>query len=396
MKVLLSAYSCLPGRGSEPGAGWAWASAAAGEHDVWLLTHTANSAIIEPMRTADGQLRHRLHPVYLHLGGAAERMRRGGPLRFVYYVLWQLGPCRRAAVRLHKSVELDIAHHVTYAADWAPVGVAGIQGLPFVWGPVGGSSTLGAPGLWRHLGVRGAVDEAFRAVVLETLRVTVGRWHARRAAVVLGQNHDVARAFAPIPVTVEPHVALEPRRIPAREPSDAPVAIYAGRLLAWKGIRIALAALLRPEAATWRLDIYGDGPQRTSLTRLAQRWGVSERVRFHGNCPRAEIVAALAEADVLLFPSLHDAAGWAVAEAVAAGCPVVALDRAGPAALLCSSDGILVEPRGDVIGALAAALDQARQLRPGPSRWGAERLPGVLRAAYATAVGHARTVEAAA
>ena len=37
-KVLLSAYACRPTGGSEPGAGWAWAKAAARDHDVWLLT----------------------------------------------------------------------------------------------------------------------------------------------------------------------------------------------------------------------------------------------------------------------------------------------------------------------------------------------------------------------
>jgi glycosyltransferase involved in cell wall biosynthesis len=36
------------------------------------------------------------------------------------------------------------------------------------------------------------------------------------------------------------------------------------------------------------------------------------------------------EADVLLFPSMHEDAGWVVAEAGASGLPVVALDRGGP------------------------------------------------------------------
>jgi glycosyltransferase involved in cell wall biosynthesis len=36
------------------------------------------------------------------------------------------------------------------------------------------------------------------------------------------------------------------------------------------------------------------------------------------------------EADVLLFPSMHEDAGWVVAEAAASGLPAVALDRGGP------------------------------------------------------------------
>ena len=37
-RVLLVAFACAPGRGSEPGAGWTWMLGAAEHHDVWLLT----------------------------------------------------------------------------------------------------------------------------------------------------------------------------------------------------------------------------------------------------------------------------------------------------------------------------------------------------------------------
>ena len=43
MRVLVSAFACDPTEGSEPGAGWAWARAAAVEHDVWLMTRPQNA-----------------------------------------------------------------------------------------------------------------------------------------------------------------------------------------------------------------------------------------------------------------------------------------------------------------------------------------------------------------
>lgn len=385
MKVLISAYSCLPGRGSEPGAGWAWTHAAIRDHDVWLITHSANAIVLEPMRASDERLASRLHPVYLHIGGWTETLRRGGPLRFVYYITWQLVTCRRAARKLHASVGFDVCHHVTYASDWLPVGVSAVPGLPFVWGPVGGSSTTVGPRVWALLGARAFVSELTRAVTLAGFRLTVGRRLARRAAVVLGQNADVANAFAPTPVTIEPHVALEPGRphIPRRtNPAASPLAVYAGRLLGWKGIRLALAALRRPEASAWRLDLYGDGPERGHLERLAARWGVADRVRFLGHRPRAEVGLALSRADVLLFPSTHDAAGWSVAEAIAAGCPVLCLDRGGPATLVGATDGILIDPAGDVVTDLAVALDRARGLQPRRDQWLADRLPDFISKIY--------------
>ena len=47
MKVLLSAYACEPGQGSERGIGWGWAQQTAGFHDVWVVTSGEQQPAIE-------------------------------------------------------------------------------------------------------------------------------------------------------------------------------------------------------------------------------------------------------------------------------------------------------------------------------------------------------------
>ena len=47
MKVLLSAYACTPGAGSEPGVGFATLVAIAENHEVWVLTRLKN---VEPLK----------------------------------------------------------------------------------------------------------------------------------------------------------------------------------------------------------------------------------------------------------------------------------------------------------------------------------------------------------
>ena len=38
-RILLSAYACEPGKGSEPAVGWMWATELAGlGHEVWVIT----------------------------------------------------------------------------------------------------------------------------------------------------------------------------------------------------------------------------------------------------------------------------------------------------------------------------------------------------------------------
>lgn len=389
MKILVSAYACEPDRGSEPGAGWAWSCAAAQDHEVWVLTHVTNRRTIDAALGQDSRLAQRLHPVYLENARWARRLRTRGPARVLYYAIWQFTQCRTAALRLHDQIGFDICHHLTYASDWMPAGVSRLQGVPFVWGPVGGSSTRREPRLWMLLGFRAFVSEAMRAVLLGLARSTVGRSLARRAAMVVGQNHDVASAFPSASVVIEPNIALasvsDGPRLSFSDDQER-VAVYAGNLLALKGLRIALAALALPATEHWQFHIYGEGPLRRSLIRQAERLGITDRVRFFGFRPREEVRAALAHADVMLFPSTRDSAGWSVAEALAAGCPVVCLDMGGPATVVGVGDGIRISPAGDVASDLAAALERARQLTPRRNRWSVERLPAVVNSIYEKAV----------
>ena len=55
MNVLLSAYACEPGRGSEPGVGWNQVCQISRFHTVWALTRSNNREIIESV------FRHRTH-----------------------------------------------------------------------------------------------------------------------------------------------------------------------------------------------------------------------------------------------------------------------------------------------------------------------------------------------
>jgi glycosyltransferase involved in cell wall biosynthesis len=58
---------------------------------------------------------------------------------------------------------------------------------------------------------------------------------------------------------------------------------------------------------------------------------VEHRVEFLGWRRREDLMRTMRQdADLFLFPSLHDEAGWAVAEALGCGLPVVCLDRGGP------------------------------------------------------------------
>lgn len=347
MRVLLSAYACEPGAGSEPGAGWSWARQAAEQAEVWLLTRTNNRDVIErALREED--LEDRLHPVYLDLPRLATVKKKVPGGTQLYYWLWQ----RRAghvARQLAATIQFDVVHHLTFAVDWLPAGVSRVSGVPFLWGPVGGSTGVPSAG-WRWLGIRGVLREALRWVAVSAGRAMWGRVAASRASLILAQNRDTAQFYALLsPTILRPNIALDSKALPPPHirrsaPSDQRIAVAAGALVPLKGYAILIDAFQWPETVGWRLHIYGEGPDRRRLERRVAAADLADRVLFQGYHPRADVLEAMRRANVFVTASLHEAAGWAVAEAMAVGTPVLALAHGGPADIVADGWGVTVPP----------------------------------------------------
>jgi glycosyltransferase involved in cell wall biosynthesis len=383
MRVLVSAYACEPDKGSEPGAGWNWALAAAREHDVTVITRANNREPIERAHV-DGP---RPRFVYVDLPPWARRWKRGQRGVRLYYLLWQIAAAREAR-RLHHERPFDVVHHLTFANVWLPALVCLVD-APFVLGPVGGGPRVPLR-LYSVLGVRGALREA--ALVAGRLLSRANplvRLAWRRAAVILVQNEETLRALPRryrARARVAPNASVSEPIAPTRTPSLGAVAMYAGRLLPWKGVALAIDALTLLPA--WRLVVVGRGPDERRLRRLAVKRGVDPRVVFVPWMPRERLWERLGACRVLVVPSLREDASLAAAEANALGVPVVALRRGGPKALAATAGSgfELVPPAGRrrCVQALADALAHTKPVAPG-SAFGPRRAEGVLAAAYRAA-----------
>ena len=113
-----------------------------------------------------------------------------------------------------------------------------------------------------------------------------------------------------------------------------------------------------PSAALFadvHLHVYGDGTDRTRIQRAIANHGVAERVTMHGTVARPQ--DALANAGMLVLPSLAEGFGLVLIEAMAAGVPVVATDVPGVRDVVRNNVTGLLVPPGDP-AALAAAIHQ--------------------------------------
>jgi glycosyltransferase involved in cell wall biosynthesis len=217
-------------------------------------------------------------------------------------------------------------------------------------------------GLLPSLGAIGAASELVRLLIQSSAQLVnpLVRRSTDRASLILVQNRETlewlpvrqrpkARVFSRVILQDSPDVS-------ARPAPDRPkrVAVFAGRLLPWKGAHLAIMAMRY--APDWRLRIYGTGPDEARLRRLVARFGLSGRVTFEGWKPRNELMSELAtEGSVMLFPSLHEEGGWVVQESVQIGLPVLCLDRGGPPAL--GGVAVHADRPGATSRRLAAALD---------------------------------------
>ena len=361
LRLVVFAYACEPGRGSEPGAGWAWARMLASLGDVWVITRANNRDAIEAVLPTVPE-RESLHFVYVELPSWARTWKKGQRGVRLYYVLWQVAALR-VARRLAPRVGADAVWHVTFANAWLG-SLAPLVGGPFIWGPVGGGA--GMP--LRML--RGAPRSAVAWELARTGASAAARYLNpfarlawRRASVILAQNPET-RDWLParhrhkarvLPNAVLADSELHGVRNGAANGNGGGTALFAGRLVYLKGAELAIRAVAR--APGWELLIYGHGPEQRRLERLVAELGVDDRISFRGAVPRDELLRRMREADVFLFPSLHDQAPWVVAEALGCGLPVICCDRGG-APVIADTAGLAVRPTSAAatVAGLADAL----------------------------------------
>ena len=155
-RLILSAYACEPGRGSEPGVGWYVAQAIAGKVELTVVTRANNQKDIE---NSDEEWINQVRWIYHDLPSWAMWWKKGGRGVQLYYILWQLS----LFFKLWFSSEFtkhDVVHHITFGKYWVPSFLS-FGGLPTVFGPVGGGEDT--PEVFRdEQGKRGKWEERGR------------------------------------------------------------------------------------------------------------------------------------------------------------------------------------------------------------------------------------------
>jgi glycosyltransferase involved in cell wall biosynthesis len=353
LRVLACVFTCCPPgtpgfQGGEHLLGWNLVNQIAKVHEVWALTHAQDRQSIEhALATIPIP---NLHFEYVGLPNWLRPLLRVQGGHQFYYHLWQ-AKAYFIARSMHKKLDFQLFHHITYANDWLANFIGAFLPVPYVRGPGGGAHRT-PKGFETEYAIRGRLWERVRSL---------GQWIFRhdpvflrgqeRARAILVCNRD---SMSQIPkkwaykAHLYPVSGISPDELPpisdAGSNGEGFRVLSAGSLIEVKGFGLAIRsfkefAKYQPSA---KLNIIGSGPEEPRLRALAQQNCLHDNVCFLGWKPHHEVLSEMASHDVFLFPSLRDGGGTVVIEAMGVGRPVVCLDVGGPGLHVTEGTGLKV------------------------------------------------------
>ena len=378
LRVLVLAPDCNPESVTTPQIAYAHAEALARHHAVTLVVRAANEA---PIRKAGGSF-EAIHPIRLpgldeFYSWALRRVFKYDYGRqsltaatYPLQVAFEWSAWRQLRRRI-RSGDFDVVLRILPIVPVLPSPFAHFLRngpIPFVLGPLNG----GLP--W---------PEGFPQ--LDTQRRQAGYWVSRlrgcyrympfarstyqkAAAIIAGSSHTFSEFasyreklfFVPGENGLESSLLERCEGVRSRHERKLRF-VFVGRLIPLKACDLALrgsAHHLRTGAA--HFTVVGDGPERKNLQDLAISLGIEKAVTFTGWVSRAEALAQLGRADVLVFPSLREFGGAVVFEALALGAVPVVSDFGGPGDIVTPEVGykIGLTSEADFVRKLATVLDR--------------------------------------
>jgi len=364
MKILVSAYACQPNFGSEPMVGFEVPSELAKKgHSVTIITRTNNRNDIEAFFLNNPKSRN-LNFFYYDLPSWAKFWKKGSRGIRSYYFIWQIG-AYYLAKKLHKKINFDCVHHVTFVSFLLP-SFMGNLGIPFIFGPISTNSLIP----WRlslSTELKMGFVEIIRCIAIFTVRINpfILRSFAQASTIYITSN--VIKAYIPNKfhnkIRVQLAIGCTPKKtfFNLKKKQSFLRILFVGRFVTWKGLHLAIPAFAKlhkivPEV---RFTIVGRGTMERSLKNLAYDLNISDKINWVPWVKQDELDDIYQSHDIFFFPSLRDTGGLVVLEAMANALPVVCFDTGGPGVIVNKSCGEAVNIKGLCQSELIDSLFQA-------------------------------------
>jgi glycosyltransferase involved in cell wall biosynthesis len=254
-----------------------------------------------------------------------------------------------------------------YLSPVSPVALRFVpKGATFVMGPLTGNIYY-PPAFRDRMSTGLRLAERLHAIAQRSQRILYPE--KRRARTILVSGYERTRESLKlagvrddqmvdvVDAGVSDHIVARPR---ITHTGTNPRFVCSGRMVDHKGTDLAIEAVAAADP-TIELDIYGDGEKRAGHEALARALGVTDRVHFKGWMDsHDDLIDAFGAYRGYVFPSLAEANGIVVQEAMMLGLPVLAARWGGPAMLADDDSAVYlpVDSEESLVTALAEAMNR--------------------------------------
>lgn len=358
-KILISAYACGPGKGSEPGMGWNFVLGLSKYHEVHVISEKQKwEKPIKEYFLNNSEHRDNLHFYFIEKKRNKALRKIWPPSYYWYYKAWQK-KAYELALDLDRKENFDLVHQLNMVGYREPGYLWKID-KPFVWGPIGGFEN--SP--WSFLpslGLKGFIFYTARNLFNIWQRNFLPRIKAaalRPNSALLGATSSnckfIDKKFRKQTFLI-PEVGAESVRIVElveRQEEEPLKIIWSGQHTPGKNLPL-LIATLKDITVPYELHVLGVGEMTKKWKSLAEKSGVDKSTTWYGWIDRAEALQVMQSGHVMCITSISDLTSTVTLEALSLGLPIICLDHCGFADVVTDSCGIKIP----VINPTQAAKD---------------------------------------
>lgn len=355
LSILINAYACSPGMGSEPGMAWNWCVNLAKYCELHIVT--------------EGEFRDRIEAVlptlpqganmHFYYNPVSDKIRQmcwnQGDWRFYkYYKEWQKKTYLIAKEICGKR-KIDVLHQLNMIGFREPGYLWKLSretGIPFVWGPIGGLKQFPL----KYADGGGLKMKAFMALknALNILQLKYDRRvdaAIRQASLLISSIPDSYKAikkYKKRESVVIPETGCFDETIVSdylkRFEGETLNVMWVGKFDFRKRLDIVIKTLAKTESTNIRLKVFGSGTpeQINNAKALASKLNVNGQITWMGNRPNYEIKREMARADLFLFTSVSEDTSTVVLEAISSHLPVLCFDTCGMSSVIDCKVGIKI------------------------------------------------------
>lgn len=337
MKILINAYACSPGMGSEPGMAWNWVSNLAKFCELYIITEGEFRDKIEEVVPTLEQGKN-MHFYYNPVSDEIRKMcwNQGDWRFYKYYKEWQWKTYLIAKDICSKQ-NIDVLHQLNMIGFREPGYLWKLSkesGVPFVWGPVDAKDKFPVA----YLG--GASMKTMLFMRLKNFLTVWQLKHSKRvrqaaslASVIFSASSNSKESFNKYmaidsPLLNETGCYVQEHPLIDKSQKETFDVLWVGKLDFRKQLGIALQSVAIADNENIRLHIVGGGDAEP-YKQLANALGIKDKCIWHGAVSHDEVQSIMQNSDVFFFTSVAEGTPHVVLEAIGNNLPVVCFDTCG-------------------------------------------------------------------